>query len=823
MLAREWRAGELGVLLLALTIAVGALSGVGFLVSRVRAAVALQATEVLAADLRLESPQPIPAADFTEAARDGLRSARAVGMLSVVFDGERSQLADVYAVTDGYPLRGRVRVASQSFAPGTAATGIPPPGVVWPDSRLLSALGAQVGARLAIGSASLTVGRVLISRPDQGSTFTGLVPSLLMNAADLPRTQLIQPGSRVHYSALFAGPAGRVRVFRAWLQAHLGSGERLRTIAEASRQIHSAVERSDRFLNLASLAAVLLCAAAVAMAARRYVARHLDTVALLKTLGSTRREVLSLMLTQLTAVALATAALGGGLGYLAQLWLVHALRGLLAVRELPAPGLAPAGIALLAALALLGGFALPPLLQLTRAPAVRVLRRDVGPPPPAALLSFGPAAVLIVLLVYWVMGGGRPFVMLSIGLGAFIALLAGAGLLLVMLANRLRGRVGVAWRYGIANLGRRRLESVVQLVAFGTGIMALLLLGIIRTDLTGGWRRTLPADLPNYFFINIPPASRTAFDTFLRAEGAHPSRMLPLLRGRLTAIGGRPVESVRFADPRGERFAMREQNLTWSARPGSGNRIVAGRWWSAADYGKPLVSVSTEFMRWLGLHLGEQLTFEIAGSRFTVRIASVRQVQWDSFKPNFFIVFAPGLLEKQAGTYITSAYLTPRQARSLAQVARRFPSVSIFDIDDLLRDVRTMLDRAILAVQSVFVFTLLAGLTVLLAAVQANREQRRYESAMLRTLGASRATVAQGILAEFTALGALSGLIAALGASVAAWYLTRQVLHLPYRFNLTACLIGIVGGTLFVAASGWLATRSVLNQPPLAVLRSGAE
>ena len=251
MLAREWRAGELGVLLLALTIAVGALSGVGFLVSRVRAAVALQATEVLAADLRLESPQPIPAADFTEAAREGLRSARAVGMLSVVFDGERSQLADVYAVTDGYPLRGRVRVASQSFAPGTAATGIPPRGVVWPDSRLLSALGAQVGARLAIGSAGFTVGRVLISRPDQGSTFTGLVPSLLMNAADLPRTQLIQPGSRVHYSALFAGPAGRVRVFRAWLQAHLGSGERLRTIAEASRHnAHGALLASTAALSL---------------------------------------------------------------------------------------------------------------------------------------------------------------------------------------------------------------------------------------------------------------------------------------------------------------------------------------------------------------------------------------------------------------------------------------------------------------------------------------------------------------------------------------------------------------------------------------------
>jgi putative ABC transport system permease protein len=428
-----------------------------------------------------------------------------------------------------------------------------------------------------------------------------------------------------------------------------------------------------------------------------------------------------------------------------------------------------------------------------------------------------------VLLIYGALGAGPLFVRLSIGLAAFVALLAGAGLVLVMSANRLRGRVGVAWRYGIANLARRRAESVVQIVAFGTGVMALTLLGILRSDLTGDWRETLPQNLPNYFFINIPPASRTAFESFLREQGARPARMLPLLRGRLTAIGGRPVDSLHFADPRGERFATREQNFTWSSEPGSGNRIVAGRWWGPAEYGQPLVSVSSEFMRWLGLRLGESLTFDIAGRTLTVRIASVRKVQWDSFKPNFFLVFAPGLLEQQAGTYLTSAYLTPRQARSLAQVARRFPSVSIFDIDQLLRDVRTMLDKAILAVQSVFVFTLAAGLTVLLAAVQASREQRRYESAVLRTLGASRATVTQGVLAEFAALGALSGLLAAGGANLAAWYLTRQVLNLSYTFNGTACVVGIAGSTLLVALGGWLATRPVLNQPPLAALREGAD
>ncbi len=823
MLSREWRSGELGVLLLALIVAVGALSGVGFLVSRIRAAVTLQASAILAADLRLESPRPIPSADFSAAARYGLRTAHAIGMLSVVFHGERSQLTDLYAVSAGYPLRGRVLVAWRPFATGTAIAGLPPPGKVWVDSRLLAVLGARIGSQLAIGAGTFTIGRVLISRPDQGSTFTGLVPGLLMNEADVSRTQLIQPGSRVRYSALFAGSPRRVRAFRTWLQAHLGSGERLRTLADASRQIHSALERSERFLNLAALTAVLLCAAAVAMAARRYVARHLDTVALLKTLGAPRRSVLGLAIAQLVAIALLTATLGCVLGELTQLWLVHALRGVLAAGVLPAPSLAPVVIGFTTALALLTGFALPPLLQLTHTPAMRVLRRDLEAPPPAVLLAFGPAAALVVLLMYWTVGEAGLFVRLAIGLAAFIVVLIAAGFALVLLANRLRGGIGITWRYGLANLGRRRADSVVQIVAFGTGIMALALLGILRSDLTGGWRRTLPADLPNYFFINIPPASRTQFTAFLRAQGARPQRMLPLLRGRLTAIDGRPVASIQFADPRGKRFATREQNLTWSATLGSANHLIAGRWWGPGDNGKPLVSVSSEFMRWLGLRLGEQLTFDVAGDRLTVRIASVRKVRWDSFKPNFFLVFAPGLLEQQTGTYLTSAYLTPHQARALAQVAQRFPSVSIFDIDNLLRDVRSMLDKAILAVQSVFLFTLLAGLTVLLAAVQASREQRRYESALLRTLGASRATVTQGMLAEFAALGALSGLIGAAGASMAAWYLTRELLNLPYAFNVSACLIAIIGGTVLVTASGWIATRSALNQPPLAVLRVGAE
>ncbi len=821
MLGREWRSGELGVLLLALTVAVAALTGVGFLVSRIGTAVSMQASEVLAADIRLGSPQPISDAYVDEARRRGLKTALNTGLLSVVFNGDTSQLTNVHAVTEGYPLRGQVLLADEPFAQGTPARGIPAPGEVWPDSKLLAALGGRIGTSLAIGAGTFRVSHVLISRPDQGGTFADLTPTLLMNAADLPATQLIQPGSRVTYGVLFAGNRDRIELFESWLRMHKKRGERLRDIADASPQIKNAVDRAGRFLSLASLVSVLLCAIAVAMSARRYVSRHLDTVALLKTLGATRAFTLSLTLLQLLAIALLAAAAGAAVGYVAQQWLVQTLRGLLTTTELPPASLVPVGIGFFMSIAVLSGFALPPLLQLSRVPALRVLRRDVGPPPPLVLLAFGPAVAVVVLLIYWTVRDWKLFLGFTEGLAAFLLLLTLAGALLVYLAGRLRGSVGVAWRYGVANLSRRRAESVVQIVAFGTGIMVLLLLSIIRGDLNSDWRRTLPANLPNFFFINIPPAERGRFVEFLNAHGARTTRVMPMIRGRLTAINGRSVDELHFEGERAESFATREQNLTWARELGDDNRVVAGRWWRQADLGKPLASISTELEESLGVHIGDHLTFDIAAETFDVRVASVRKVKWDSFQPNFFIVFAPGVLEDTAGSYLTSAYFDTANAHPLAQLARLFPSVSIFDIDDLLAQVRSVLDKAVLAVQSVFVFTLFAGLTVLLAAVQSSRDERRYESAMLRTLGASRNTVLQGVLAEFTTLGLLSGLLAAAGASTAAYFMTTRVLELRYTFEPWVWAAGLVGGALLVAASGWIATRSVVNQPPLTTLRAG--
>ena len=819
-LLREWKSGELGVLVLAITVAVAALTGVGFLVDRIGIAVDNQAGEVLAADLRLESSQPLDASSLEEAKKRGLQIASSTGMFSVVFNGDDSQLTAVRAVSPEYPLRGKVLLSNEPFGKGEQVKGNPGRGEVWPDSRLAAALGANIGTELAIGASKFRVSRILISRPDQGATFIDLAPSLLMNEADIEATQLIQPGSRLTRARLFAGPRDDIQSFRDWLKTNKKESERLLDVDETAPQIKNAMDRSGRFLSLASLVAVLLCAIAVAMAARRYVQRHLDSVALMKTLGATRGFTLTVSLTQLIFVGILAAILGSLIGFGAQAWLVVALKDLLK-SELPPPGLAPLGIGFLTSVAVLGGFALPPLLQLSRTPALRVLRRDIGPPAPLVIFAFGPAVLAIGFLIWWVLRDVPIFLGFIIGLAAFVLVVAASGWLLVKLTNRFRGGVGVSWRYGIANLGRRRTESVVQLTAFAHGIMMLLLLAVVRNDLLNDWRRSLPADTPNFFFINIPPDEAENFEKFLADRGAERARALPMVRARMTHINGKAIDEMTFATDRGKQFATRDQNITWAKQLGRDNEITDGHWFTPEEYGKPLVSVSSEYMEELKLKIGDELQFDVSGETRSAKISSVRKVKWDSFQPNFFLMFAPDLLEGSQGTWMTAAHMDGKNPKTIADLVRRFPSVSVFNVDELLGQVRSIIDKALAAVQSVFLFTLLAGLVVLIAAVQASREERRYESAMLRTLGANRSTVLKGLLAEFAALGVLSGTLAAIGASIAGYFIAKNVLQIPYTLDPWVWIYGLLGGGLLVCFAGWLATRSVVNQPPVLTLRSG--
>jgi putative ABC transport system permease protein len=819
-LGREWRSGDLAVLFIALFVAVAALTGVGFLVDRIDRAMQLQASEVLAADLRLTSPDPIKAQYDAEAQGRGMQAARITSLISVVLKDEATQLTNVHAVSAGYPLRGTVRVSDRAFGPPGDAKGIPAPGECWPDSRVLAALGARIGDVVNVGSVPLRVTKVLISRPDQGSGFVDLAPSLVMNQADLAATQLIQPGSRVRYAVLFAGDRRASQSFSLWLQKNARPAERLGDIATISPEVGSATRRAGRFLAIASLVSVLLCAVAIAMTARRYVQRHLDLAALLKTLGASRADVMWVCLTQLICIALVATVLGSIAGFGAQLALLSVVGDLIST-QLPAAGFMPVLLGFAAALLLLVGFALPSMLRLARVPAMRVLRRDMGPPRLGALLAFAPALVAVALLVMQVSNDARMAFWFVVGLGAAALALMLVALLLVAGVARLRGRLGVAWRYGAANLARRRAESVVQIVALGLGLSALLLLTILRGNLIDDWRARLPKNAPNYFFVNIPTQEREAFGAMLKTDGGDVSRMLPMIRGRMTKINDGAVGARRYVDRRGEGLAGREQNLTWAAQIGPDNRITEGHWFTPEEAGKPLVSVATDMQQSIGLKLGDKLTFDIAGETIEATISSFREVQWDSMQPNFFLMFPPGLLEGTAGTWMASAQYRPQDPATIANLVRRFPSVSIFDMDDLLGQVRSIIDKAVLAVQGVFLFTLLAGIVVLLAAVQVTRDERRYESAMLRTLGAQRRTVVAGVMLEFLLIGSLAGLMAAAAASTGSYFVSTRLLEVPFRPEVLVWLGGALGGALLVCIAGYIATRSALLQPPMTTLRHG--
>ena len=821
-LLRDTRGGELGVLFWAIVVAIAALTAVGFFTSRVGQGIREQAGAVLAADLRLESGRPLELDGpyGREARARGLGTARVVSFASVVFAGGSNQLVTVLGASPGYPLRGALRLAAAPYTPGRPATGLPARGEAWADPRLLARLDVPVGGTLALGALAVRVAAVLDYRPDQGSGFADLAPTLLINAEDLAATHLLQQGSRATWSLLVAGPPAALGAFEAWLRAHKSDAERLVDVGESSEQMKSAMQRSARFLNLAALVTVLLAAVAVAMGARRYAARHLDTVALLKCMGASQRFVLEVTFLELACVALAGALAGTAIGYVAQAGLAYLARDLVKA-ALPAPTLAPVWLGFGTALTMLVGFALAPLLELRQVPPARVLRRNLEPPPLRFGLTYLAAAAALAALLWGLVRDPRLIGYAAGGLVASGALLFGAGLALVRATRGLRGGAGVAWRYGLASVARRGRESAVQIVAFGLGLTVLLLLALVRNDLLQDWQRTLPADAPNHFLINIAPGDADALGAFLADHGVARPAFAPWVRARLVAINGQPLKQRMPRTDRGRGFAEREQNLSWSRELPADNRVVAGRWWQNPDPAQPQVSVATEFQEELGLKLGDRLSFDVAGEAVVADVTSVRSVRWDSFRPNFFLVFAPGVLDTATGTLMTSVHLDDAQRPMLAGLVRRFPSVTVFDVETLLGQIREVMDRAALAVEYVSAFTLLAGVVVLLAAIQATRDERRYESAVLRTLGASRRTVLLGVAAEFATLGLLAGLLAACAASIVGWLVATRLFNLGYAFDPWLWLAGLGAGTLIVGVAGTLATRRVVTTPPATTLKEG--
>lgn len=818
---RELRSGEVLVLLAAVGLAVAALTAVGFLTDRIGKAVARQANEVLAADLRLRSQEQVPE-EWSELAREyDLATAETMAFPSVVFAGDTSALATIKVVSSSYPLRGAVRVADTLFGEQRVVDGIPAPGDVWADGALLARVGADVGDFLAVGELDLRVSAVLTYRPDQSIGFASFAPSLLMNIDDISRSGLIGEGSRVSYALLVAGDEAAVAEFNDAIQDLLPESIRVRSQEESSARAYKAADRAQRFLSLTSIISLLLSAVAVAMSARRFAHRRMDTVALMKSLGATQGFVISVALVQLVLLGLLGVVAGSLVGFVAEDLLSRILDDLMQA-DLPSPGLRPVILASGSALVLLLGFALPSLLQLRNTPPLRVLRHDAMPPAPSRILVVGMALAAVAALLYRSVGDVRMLVILIGGIIVIAAALYLVGRGLVALLGRFRSGVGVAWRYGLANVARRGRDSAIQVVAFGLGLTVLLLLTLVRTDLLEGWQATLDEDAPNHFLINIQPHEVDSVAALFEDNGVAAPLFTPLVRARMTKINEQSVKDRDYPNEDGRWLANREANLSWAAELSSSNEILEGEWWPADYDGPPLVSIEQDSARNAGLAIGDKLLFVVAGLEVTAEIASIRKINWDSFQPNFFIVLSPGALEGMPTTYISSMKIEAHEQSMLIDLVRAHPSISVIDIGAILEQVRGIIEKASFAVQAVFVFTLAAGIAVLFASVQSTIDERRFESAMLRALGAPRRTVFVGVMAEFAALGLAAGILASAGASVLAAIIAVQLFELPYEFSPLLWIVGLSAGVLVVCVSGFFAARSAINAPPGDVLRTAA-
>ena len=830
MLRRDARGGELRLLAAALAIAVAALTAVGFFADRVRQALARESHQLLGADLLLTADHPWPPGMAEAARTHGLQVVETRTFPSMVTYGEgddlRAQLAEIKAVGAAYPLRGSLRIAPALNAPDAPVQRVPAAGDIWIDERLASALGAGVGDPIVVGQRTLRVDAVLTLEPDRGINFFSVAPRLLMNLDDLPGTALLQVGSRVAYRLLLAGKPGQLQEFRRKVERQLGRGERLEDPESGRPEIRIALERAQRFLGLSALLTVVLAAVAVALAARRYVQRHLDPCAVMRCLGATQTLLLRLYLGQFAVLGILAAGLGCALGYLAH-FALHAWLAELLATPLPAPGMLPAVQGVVVGLLLLFGFAVPPLLQLKRVSTLRVLRRELGSPRGSLLGGYLLGFLALVGLMFWVAG--------EVELGAYVvggfsaalivfAVIARGAIRLAAVA-RVGGAAAFGWRYGLASLERRAGACVVQIVALALGLMALLLLTVTRGELLDAWRRSVPADAPNRFVVNIQPEQVAPVRAALAARGLT-TALAPMVRGRLTRINEVEVSAASYTDDRAQRLIDREFNLSVRTELPEDNRISAGRWFSPAEIaGRGVIaaaSVEEGLAQTLGLAVGDRIEFVVAGERIVMTVVGLRKLDWDTMRVNFFVLTPPSVLQGYPASWITSFYLPPEKADFVNRLVGEFPNLTVIDVAAILRQLQSIIDQVARAVQFVFLFTLLAGVIVLYAALASAADERRYELAVMRALGARRKQLQRVLFAEFATLGGLAGLIAAVGSIVVGQFLALRVFHFAVAIDFWLLPLAACGGALLVISAGWFAASRLLRAAPLEALRAGS-
>lgn len=821
MTRRDWRAGELRLLAAALVIAVSAVTSVGFFVDRLRVGLQRDATQLLGADVVLSSTVPIVGKLRQRAVTMGLQTAETVTFPSMAInaaDADLAQLVAVKAVSSGYPLRGALRVKGNHDEPDIATHEVPARGTVWVDPQALHVLRLAVGERLWLGESSLIVERLIAIEPDRAGQFINFAPRVMLNLADLVGTQLIQEGSRVTYRLLIAGERNEIDAYTLWAKTSLDRGQRVESLEGGRPEMQRTLEHAERFLSLVALLAAMVAAVAVAAAARRFSLRRLDTCAMLRCLGLTQRDMVVLFALEFVWVGVVACLVGVAGGYALHFVVLEVLRSLI-LADLPLPTFLPVAQGFACGLVLLLGFALPPLAQLRHVSPLRVLRRDLGPPAGSAALGYSIGLVGFFGLLLWssndvkigsITAGG-----FALGMVAY-AVIAWLVLKLLAPARALTGRLGITWRFAVAAVQRRPMTTVVQLVALAIGLMALLLLTVTRTDLVNAWRRAAPADAPNRFVINIQPEQVKQIAQRLADAGLKDVTLYPMIRGRLVAINGESTGPENFKDDRAQRLVDREFNLSYADAPPSHNPIVAGSWFGP---GAAELSIEEGIARTLGVKLGDTLSFEIAGNRLSARATSLRKVNWDSMRANFYVIMPPAILSDQPKSFITAFHLPATKASFAGELLREFPNLTVVDTSAIFLQVQAVLDKVIAAVEFLFVFTLVAGVLVLYSALAATHDERVREAGLLRVLGASRKQLLRVQTAEMLCLGGLAGLLAAAGASAIGWALARYAFEFDYAVSPWIFALGVGGGAACALVGGWFGLRGILKTPPLATLR----
>lgn len=818
-LLRDLRAGEVNVLLAALALAVMAVTAVGFVTERAEKALALEANRLLGGDVVLRADEPIGAEARQLASKLGLTQTETWSFPSMLRAGADLKLAEVRALGEGYPLRGHYRIED---AQGIYdARDIPAPGTAWLSRSGAQLLGVGIGDAVQLGRSELRIAALVVQEPDAAMDYFNVAPRVFTRLDEVGPTGLVQEGSRVAHRLIVAADAGRAQRFVDAMQGRLERGQRLETVADARPEVRRALEQGDRFLGLAALVAVILAAIAVAMAARRHSARHLNGCAVLRCLGASQRRIVVIHLGELILLG----ALGSGLGVAAG-WVAQALLGgwlgtLMGV-EVPAPGFWPVAQGFAVGFVVLLAFAAPPILSLRRVPALRVLRRDLGAAEPSAVLVSAAGLVGISALLWWKAGSAVLAFSILGGLVATFLVLGILALALVALLRRLRDRMRGPWRYGLANVSRRRGSSLAQIASLGLGLMAILLLTLVHTDLIDRWQQSIPADAPNRFIINVQPDQLAGVRDILERHGQATPELHPMIRARLTHVNGEAVSGATYAarGDRAQHLAEREFNLSQAATlRSSDNRIVVGKFWDE-DASTPQFSVEQGMARTFGWKLGDVIGFDLAGSYFEAPITSLRQVDWESFRPNFFVVASPGALQHHTASYISSARVAQGDATLTRDLVAAYPNLSVIDIDQVIDQVRSTADQVAGAVGVVFYFTLLAGVLVLLASISASQDERLLEGSVMRVLGARRAQLRLAHASEFIAIGLIAGLVAAIAAGAISGVIAVQVFEQAWLPDWRLAAFGGALGVLIVTLAGLWATRRIVRVPPMQSLRA---